>query len=169
MYGLADMWMTYSKFPALFLPHNFDSGFPYVHVADVCGAALFLAEEEKRNGEVYNIIDDPKYSTRHFFKTIAPLLNKKYVELPIDYRIYTIFFKSIHFFVKLFSKIIRCKFLIYLRETMLYATVDYRFSNSKLKKLDYKFKYSNREIGISETVQWFIEKGIIKVNKRNKM
>jgi nucleoside-diphosphate-sugar epimerase len=58
IYGIAQVLLNIAKLPTLMVPKNFNTGMPFVHVKDVCNAALFLAQKEEANGEIYNVVDD---------------------------------------------------------------------------------------------------------------
>lgn len=163
IYGIAQLWPNFAKLPIFIMPKNLSYGMPSVHVKDVCNTALFLAENERRLGQVYNVVDDSNLSSYDFFKLFSEVLNKKFISAPsIPLGVVTFFGKITAFVFRILSKIIPLPIFIYLRETALYSTADYKFSNEKLKSLDYKFLYPTVRDGIEETLSWYRERGMMK-------
>lgn len=168
IYGIAQMWLTFAKIPFFIIPKNLPYNMPFVHVKDVCNAALFLAENEKRIGEVYNIVDDGNLSSYEFFKLFCEVLGKKFITAPalmnvkVALAVINVFVKVVKFFLHILSKIIPLPTLIYFRETALYVTAVYSFSNEKIKSRGYKFLYPTLRDGIEETISWYREKSMMK-------
>lgn len=163
IYGVAQLWSNFAKFPIFIMPRNYSYGMPLVHVRDVCGAALFLAENEKRLGSVYNVVDDSNLSMHDFFKLFSEIVGKKFISAPpIPMGIVPAVGKVLVFTFKVLSKIIPLPIFMYFAETAYYSTGDFRFSNEKLKALGYKFVYPTLKDGIEETIAWYREKGLMK-------
>ena len=168
IYGVAQMWLNFAKIPFFIMPKNLPYNMPFVHVKDVCNAALFLAENERRLGQVYNIVDDSNISTYGFFKLFSEVSGKKFITAPdvknlkVMLAIVKAIVKASVFFLRILSKVIPIPIIIYFRETALYVTAIYGFSNEKLKSLGYKFLYPTVKDGIKETLSWYREKGMMK-------
>lgn len=163
IYGVAQLWPNFAKFPLFIIPKNFSFGMPSVHVKDVCGAALFLAENERRLGQVYNITDNSNLSMYEFFKLFSEIIGKKFISAPnIHLGVVSFLGRAVAFVFRMLSKIAPIPVFIYFRETALYSTTNYRFSNEKLKSLGYNFLYPHLKDGIQETLTWYREKGMMK-------
>jgi nucleoside-diphosphate-sugar epimerase len=133
---------------------------PLVHVEDLVNAAIFLAENDKSIGEVYNVLNDSPLQEQ-FLEFIYNTLGISFSTIPMPYP----FFKLITKFATYLAKRkdrkarkygIRPKFDLPMVEYLIHQ---YYFSNKKLKDLGFKFKYNDFRKGILETVQWYIENG----------
>lgn len=167
VYGLLQVWANYLKLPFIILPKSFPVSFPYVHVKDVCGAALYLARYERRSGTVFDVVDDQKYDVLDFFKLLCKFLNRKLTLIPVNYKTFIKLYKVTAFVFRILASFIPIPVFRYLKETIPYSTVNYKFSNKKLKKIGYKFLYPHIKDGLKETLDWLVENGFIK-KKKNK-
>jgi nucleoside-diphosphate-sugar epimerase len=96
----------------------------------------------------------------HFF---AEVLGKKVKDLPnVHMPVIKKIAAGFAFLCRILSKILPLRIIIYFRETALYATTDYRFSNEKLKSLGYQFIYPTVREGMPETILWYKENKMLK-------
>ena len=139
---------------------------PLVHVEDVSGSALFLADEKKYNGEAYNVADDYELDMVQTLKFIASLTNSTMkVILPIPLIIFKPFLKLLgkwslwearHLRKKMSGKAPVPKLE---SDLLVYMFGNYYFSNEKITQAGYKFKYPDRRIGLTETLVWYDNNG----------
>lgn len=163
IYGISQVLLNLAKLPVMMVPKNFNTGMPFVHVKDVCNAALFLALKEEANGQIYNVVDDSNMDSYQFVHFFAEVLNKKVKDLPnVHMSVVRKIVRGVAFLFRILSKIIPLRIIVYFRETALYATTDFRFSNEKLKSLGYQFIYPTVREGMRETIQWYRENKMLK-------
>jgi nucleoside-diphosphate-sugar epimerase len=166
-YGLWQVWTAFFKPPVVVLPKKFPLRVPYVHVKDVCNIALYLAENEKRKGNIFNVVDDEDYDVSVLFDLLSRYFNKKILYVPISYKLFILLYKFAAFLFRMLAAVIPIKPFLYLRETIPYATINYRFSNQKIKNFGYKFLYPSIREGLDETLDWLIANGKIKIKKKD--
>lgn len=164
VYGGGQMIMDPAQMDPLAAPCNFTGRVPLVHVADVCNAALFLAQNEDAQGEIYNLNDDSMYETKEFMKIIAEIRNHKYFEIPVPVPLGAMRLllglvangmKKVTDVVPLFKPPLEY-------DTVQFLGRDFTYSNTKLKKLGYKFIYPDARDGIRDTIDWYVKEGWIK-------
>ena len=82
VYGGGQIFFSLSKMKVVAMPTSLTGRVPLVHVRDVCGAALYLAEQPAASGQVYNVNDDSQMSTVEFSQYLAGVMGKRFVGLP---------------------------------------------------------------------------------------
>jgi len=163
VYGVAQLIFNFSKLRALAIPKNMKQGIPFIHVKDVCNAALFLSQKEEAVGQAYNIGDESNFTLYDFVHLLGEVEGKKVYDLPkIHLGIMKAIVKGVDFLLKIISKIIPLKVLVYFAETTLYAVSDFKFSNEKLKATGYQFLYPTVRDGMKETIEWYRSKKMMK-------
>ncbi|MGV9198614.1 MAG: NAD-dependent epimerase/dehydratase family protein [Promethearchaeia archaeon] len=139
---------------------------PLVHVEDVAGAALFLANADKFNGEAFNVADDYDLDMVQTLKFVASLTNSTMkVILPIPLVIFKPFLKLLgkwsYWEAKHLRKKVKGKDPVPKLESdlLVYMFGNFFFSNEKIKAAGYEFKYPDRRIGLVETIVWYDNNG----------
>ncbi|MHA1608056.1 MAG: NAD-dependent epimerase/dehydratase family protein [Candidatus Freyarchaeota archaeon] len=162
MYGVYNIIWFVARGVLPFIPENASKlSLPMVHVADVTGAAHFLAGKREAVGEVYNVVDDNTLNAKETLELIAALTGAHPMEVPVIP-------------VKLFGKVLvqaskLSAFMAKRRgerqklepDMLNYLFGNYYFSNEKLKRAGYKFIYPDRRVGLAETISWYISNGVL--------
>ena len=133
---------------------------PLVHVEDLVNAAIFLAENDKAIGEIYNVLNDTPLQEQ-FLEFIYKTLGITFSTIPMSYSFFKLLTKVATSVAKRKERKAR-KFGFrpkYDLPMVEYLVHQYYFSNKKLKDLGFEFKYNDFKKGILETIQWYIEKG----------
>lgn len=162
MYGVYNLIWFVAKGVLPFTAENASKiSLPLVHVEDVCGAAYFLAGKKEAVGEVYNVVDDNTLNAKETLELMAALTGARPVELPVV---------PLKLFAKIIMRISKLSAFMAKRrgerqrlepDMLNYLLGNFYFSNEKLKKAGYKFKYPDRRVGLAETISWYIEKGML--------
>lgn len=160
VYGSGQMIMDMYKMKAVLMPMNFSARIPWVHVKDVTNAALFLATNQKANGEAYNLNDDTQMTTLEFGKYMAELSKRPFVKLPpVPTGVIRPVVAKAASLLQFVSLNLLKKQPKLESDTVQYLGRDFAYSNEKLKKLGYKFSYPEARSGIKETVNWYQKNG----------
>ncbi len=162
MYGVYNLIWFVAKGVLPFTAENAAKiSLPLVHVDDVCGAAHFLAGKKEAVGEIYNVVDDNTLNAKESLELIAVLTGARPVELPVV---------PLKLFAKLVMQLSKVSAFMAKRrgerqrlepDMLNYLLGNFYFSNEKLKKAGYKFKYPDRRVGLAETISWYLEKGLL--------
>lgn len=162
VYGVAQIILTLARPPVLFVPKNFDQfKMPFVHVIDVVRAALFLFENKKSEFEAYNVVDDSTHSAYEFVHFLGEKLNKRVIDLPpMNSKRLRQFSEAIAPASLWLNKIFK-SIPVLEKESLVYIGQSFWFSNEKLKKLGFTFKYADVFQGIERTLRWYKRKKFI--------
>lgn len=162
LYGVYNLIWFVAKGVLPFLPENAAKvSLPLVHVSDVCGAAYFLAEKEGTVGEVYNVVDDNTLNAKESLELVAALTGARPMEFPVV---------PLGLLARVIRQLSRVSGFVAKRrgerqklepDMLNYLLGNFYFSNEKLKKAGYKFRYPDRRVGLAETISWYIEKGLL--------
>lgn len=129
-----------------------------VHVADVCGAALFLAEQpaEKVAGQVYNVADDSSYTLDEITRFIGQEVGFPFLPFPTSSL--EMVQKMNQRLVKKAEKIGRVSLLH--PEMSALLKYDSLLSTAKLQALGWRPNPSTRDAkeGLRQTIAWYKEK-----------
>jgi nucleoside-diphosphate-sugar epimerase len=131
----------------------------FVHVRDVCRAALHAYDKESMTGEAYNISDDSRITTAEFFRMICRELlgmEKDFNHVPSAVLI------PVAVVSQFLARILGTKSILE-KATLHYLSCDRIWDNSKLKETGFKFQYPTMERGMSETLTWYKDNGWFKV------
>ena len=142
---------------------------PLAHVDDIARSAIFLSDEKKFNGEVYNVSDDNDldmvqtlkfvaFNTDQRMKVLIPILMKPLKPL---LKVFGIFSKweAAHLRKKVDGKPQVPKIET---DTIIYMFGNFYFSNQKIKAAGFQFKYPDRRIGLIDTIKWYNQHGWLK-------
>ena len=148
-----------SKFIAI--PSNFNLGFPSVHAVDVVRAAMHLAQIPEAEGEDYIVDDDSGNTAIDIMKFAAEKFEKPFYLLPpVPLELLRGFMITVSFLDEKISHMLgRSPKFEY--EFMFMFGYDMRYSNEKLKSTGFEFKYPRFQDGMSETVKWYEEVGLL--------
>ncbi|MFX0103498.1 MAG: NAD-dependent epimerase/dehydratase family protein [Candidatus Hodarchaeota archaeon] len=135
---------------------------PMVHVEDLVRAALFLAKLPRENvvGEAFNVLDDCGFQD-DFTIVMGNIFNLPMTHMKTHWFLYKIIARMLYrlyfstmWIYRRFGK--RPKIDAPMAD---YIVHQYHFSNEKIKKLGFKFKYPDQWKGTRETVNWYIKNG----------
>jgi len=134
--------------------------FPSVHVRDLVGAALFLAEKEEAVGQAYNVLSDT-ITQPDLMAFLYEALGLPYVRLPVWWPAYKYFAEiGLNIVKGLDAKArrqgLRPKIDVPMVE---YITHQYWFSNQKLKNAGFQLAYPDPRKGLWEYIAWCRERG----------
>lgn len=162
VYGGGQMLMGPASMGMPMIPGNLTGRIPFVHVLDVCRAALFVAEEDRANGEVFNTNDDSTMSMVEYMRYVAALEGRAAFVLPGLIPVATM--RSVA--VGLGRALDAALRLVGKRSPLEPDSADYLgrdvlYSNDKLKSLGFSFTYPDARDGIRDTLRWYHDKGWI--------
>lgn len=161
VYGGGQMIRQFARTRRPRIPRNFRSRVPFCHVADVCAAALFLAQRDDVVGEAYNVVDDSAYTLAEVIRIIAGTRGyRSYWVMPIPIWWLRQFAYIAGFFMRQVSRITRRPPVIETQAVKLLG-VDHWHSNDKIKALGFRLQYPDAKDGLQETVRWYEANGWI--------
>lgn len=160
VYGMGTLILPLARPRRLFIPRNFNSRIPLVHVRDVCEAALFLATKKACDGEAYNLNDDTRMTVVEYMKYMGKLLGKPVTVLPpVPVRLVRGVLTRLAALEALTSKLSPGRARSLEPDAIEYLGVDIAYSNRKLKDAGYAFRYPDARTGLRETVDWYRKNG----------
>jgi nucleoside-diphosphate-sugar epimerase len=156
VYGMGTMILPLAKPKRLFIPANFTSRIPLVHVRDVCESALFLADRKACDGEAYNLNDDTQMTVVEYVKFMGELLGKPVTVLPpVPVRLVRALLTRLAALDAFASRLVPGRARSLEPDTIRYIGVDIAYSNRKLKDAGYRFRYPDAKTGLRDTVDWY--------------
>lgn len=162
VYGPGETAVQYFLFKFIkenkfFLIGNGNNLMSYVYVKNLIQATILAASAKSALGQIYFINDERPYKYKEVVDAIYSKLGKKRIDVCIPFLLAYIcaaLFRSL-------SVLLNKKPIIYPSRVKT-MVLKYAYSIKKAEKdLDYKPKY-NLEMGISETYEWYLEKGLLK-------
>ncbi|MBW2700919.1 MAG: NAD(P)-dependent oxidoreductase [Deltaproteobacteria bacterium] len=159
VYGGGQMIMQLAKMNPVMVPSNFSGRVPFIHVSDVVGAALHLAEHGDISG-AYNINDDSTMTQVEMMRYFAQMSGSVFVKLPpvpVEY-IRTGLGKVADVVQYLARDLLHMQSPIE-ADTVRYLNQDFLYSNDKLKATGYEFNYADAKHGLRDTIYWYREQG----------
>jgi nucleoside-diphosphate-sugar epimerase len=159
IYGSAQMILGAAGMKVAAAPKNFTARIPWVHVKDVCRAALHVATVPAGANKIFNLNDDTQMGTSEFFRYMAGLTGAKFVELPsvpIDSMK-----PAIHAFAETMQKITGLLGVPSPVEadTIDYLNEDFAYANDQLKSTGFQFTYPDARDGLRDTLKWYRDAG----------
>jgi nucleoside-diphosphate-sugar epimerase len=162
VYGMGTMIMPLARPKRLFIPCNFSTRVPLVHVRDVCEAALFLANKKASDGEAYNLNDDTQMTVVEYMRHMGEVFGKPVILLPpVPVRLVKALLNRLAPLEALVSEHLVKRPRSLEPDTIQYLGVDIAYSNQKLKEAGYRFLYPDARTGLRETVEWYRSSGWI--------
>ena len=159
LYGGGQLLMGTAQAPIHAIPSNFTFRIPFVHVTDVCTAALFLATKPKAKGHIFNLNDDSQMTNVEFMKYIAALEGKSAMLLPAVpvVQLRDVLGQVAKVVQSVAGKMGAVSPLEV--DSIDYLGRDIVYSNDKLKDLGYEFTYADARDGIRDTIDWYYQNG----------
>lgn len=159
VYGGGQMLMDVAKMKVNIAPINFTARIPFIHVKDVCRAALHVAQNDAGLGEVFNINDDSTMTMYEYFKFMAEENGNLFLPGP------PIYLPPIKAILMNFARVMQTfSGLLGINpkleaDSVAYLGVDFVYSNEKLKNTGFKFLYPDARDGIKDTLKWYRKEG----------
>ncbi len=162
VYGSGPLLMGSATTAVPIIPSNFTARIPFVHVVDVCKAALHLASQAEAVGEIFNVNDDSKMTTVEFVKYVAALEGRSalvvpgFVPIPAVRRLAGGLART----MQALAGAVGAQSPIE-ADSADYLGRDVLYDNDKLKSLGYEFTYAHAMDGIRDTLRWYHDHGWI--------
>jgi len=159
-YGSRRLFLEMKDNPVVAVPSNLTGHIPFVHAEDVARAALYLSTRPEAVNEVYNLNDDTDMTTVEYMQTMARLYARPFLKLPpvpLD-RILAALKPLLTLQLKVARDVLKVAPLAE-PDMLAYITEDFRYSNSKLKKTGFRFKFPDARMAFPETLQWYLGPG----------
>lgn len=162
VYGGGQLLLGVASMPVAAIPRNFTARIPFVHVKDVCGAALFLATAEAAKSQAFNVNDDSRMTNVELFAYLAAITGHRYVSLPsvpiVQMRpLLAALAGAMQAVAQGLSVTSPLD-----RPTMEYLGRDFTYANDKLKSTGYQLVYPDARDGIRDTIDWYRKEGWLK-------
>lgn len=159
-YGMAQLLLPLSKLPVIPFPRSMTNPMPSVHVTDLCRAALHLAEHPASNGEAYNVSDNGKLNQFEFFKYVAALYRKPFIEIPlVKVEQVERLAQAAASLSDFLSRRLTHRRPLIEKETLEFVRATFIFPNRKLKQTGFKLRYGDPRRGLKETIEWYRREG----------
>lgn len=141
---------------------NMTGNIPFVHVRDLCAAALHLATYPDADGEAYNVSDDGNIDAVKLAHLIASEMGTTPqvlppAPLPVVRKVLSGAAK-----VSMASARRRGKRPLLEYDQVQYFGRDYRYSNEKLKSTGFRFAWPDPEPELRATLRWYVDRGWLK-------
>jgi nucleoside-diphosphate-sugar epimerase len=160
VYGTGQLLRVAASGPVAMCPTNWRFRIPFVHVRDVCQAALFLAENPAADGEAYNLNDSSEVTNVELFRFVADLLGKPFVPLPqVSMGPLKAVLEPVARGLQWLSKNVTHRPPLLEAPVVEYLGVDLAYSNQKLLDAGYQLTYPDARQGISDTILWYQRNG----------
>ena len=164
MYGMYTIYKSVYKMGKMVVPVIFPNTkmlhMPCVHVEDLVDAAIFCGEHDETIGEAYNVGCDECTQTE-FIHHLCKATSNESVIIPVWYKLYNVMAKLLEwYFGKEIIKAKKWGTRPKIDGPMLeYITHEYYFSNEKLKKLGFQYKYPKVQDVTEDSVRWYLDNG----------
>lgn len=160
VYGTGQMFQAAAAGPVSLCPRNWQFRIPFVHVRDVCRAALFLAERRDTDGEAYNINDSSELTNVEFFRFVAGVVGKPFVALPaVDMDALKKILRPLASGLGWLSRNVTGELPPLEAPVVEYMGIDLAYSNRKLLETGFEFTYPDARHGIADTILWYQRNG----------
>jgi nucleoside-diphosphate-sugar epimerase len=160
VYGGGQLVMSMAKMNPAMAPANFTARVPFIHVRDVVGAALHLAEHQGKIKGPYNINDDSQMTQIDLIRYFAQMMGHLFVKLPpIPVEFIRAGVGKVAGVVEHLARDVLHVASPIEADTIEYLNRDFTYSNDKLKSTGYEFVYPDPHHGLRDTVQWYRDNG----------
>lgn len=128
-----------------------------VHVVDIAGFAIFIADKDFGLGEDYNVVDDSIISYHEFIHYIALLLGRRIRDVPVVrqtmLRPAALAAAKTWLYLEKNFNVPRVRILEVGSAT--YMASSYWVSNRKSKDTGFTYQYPDVKEGLRDTIEWF--------------
>lgn len=161
VYGGADLTLGMAKMKLIALPRNFTQPIPFVHVRDVCRAALHLADRKEAAGEAYNLSDGVIISTVEHARHVAQIMNRRFLLLPpVPVRALRAGLVQVARASQAVARRLKRKSPIE-ADTISYLGHSFVYANDKLLSTGFRFEFPDPREGVRQTLAWYAREGWI--------
>ncbi len=162
VYGGGEMIMQLATMNPLAVPANFTGRVPFIHVDDVVGAALHLAEHEGEIAGPYNVNDDSQMTQVELMRFFALLTGHNWIKLPpVPIEVLRTGLGAVADAVQHVARDMLGLKSPVEADMVRFLGHDFVYSNEKLKATGYQFVYPDARHGLRDTVLWYRENGWI--------
>jgi len=160
VYGGGQLVMGMAKMNPALVPANFTARVPFIHVRDVVGAALHLAEQGNGISGPYNVNDDSQMTQVELVRFFAQLTGHLFVKLPpVPVDLIRSGVGKVATWVQYLARDVLHTASPIEADTIQYLNRDFTYSNEKLKATGYRFVYPDPRPGLRDTLQWYRQEG----------
>lgn len=158
-YGSGQLLIGFAERPHPVAFKNLRGNIPFVHVRDVCAAALHLADYPGADGQAYNVTDDGRIDAIKLAELVADEMGTTARILPP---------MPLGAVRKVLSGVARVSTASARRkgtrplleyDQVQYFGRDYLYSTDKLKATGFKFRWPQPEPGLRATLNWYVANG----------
>lgn len=131
----------------------------FLHVEDMCRAAVHAYDNQAMTGEAYIVSDDTHITTEEFFRMVSRHLlgiEKDFFHVPLKMLV------PVAMASQFVARVFKTKSLLE-RATLHFLSCDKYWDNHKLKATGFEFKYPTLENGLRETLDWYKQSGWFRV------
>ncbi|MFN2593704.1 MAG: NAD-dependent epimerase/dehydratase family protein [Actinomycetota bacterium] len=162
VYGSGQLLIGLAERPHPVAFKNMTGNIPFVHVRDLCAAAVHLASYEDADGEAYNLSDDGRIDAIKLAQLIAAEMGTTAqilppMPLPAVRKILSGAAK-----LSMASARRRGKRPMLEYDQVQYFGRDFRYSNEKLKATGFRFAWPDPEPELRATLRWYVDHGWLK-------
>ena len=163
-YGGAQVLLDLAVRPTVFA--NQRANIPFVHVRDLCRAALFLADKHEVDGEAFNVTDDGRINSIGLVRLVADELGTAASIFPAVPA--PVMRGVLSGAARLSGRRARRRGTRPLLEhdQVQYFGRSYVYDNQKLKSLGFWYQWPEPEPGLRETIRWYLDRGWIQAPTR---
>jgi nucleoside-diphosphate-sugar epimerase len=128
-----------------------------VHVNDIDGFAIYIADKDFGLGEDYNIVDDSVISYYEFINYIGLLVGRRIGDIPLANlrRMRPVMIAAAEAWIWLENKFNVPRIRVFEPSSATYMSSSYWISNKKSKDAGYQYDYPDVREGLRDTVDWF--------------
>ncbi len=163
-YGSGQLLMQLGEKPVAI--RNLRGNIPFVHVRDLCRAALHLANHPDADGEAYNVTDDGRIDAVKLAHLVAYEMGVKARILPPLPLAPLRSVLSLAARASMAAAKRQGKRPLLEYDQVQYFGYDFLYSNDKLKSTGFTFEHPYPEPGLRETLRWYREHGWLATNSR---
>lgn len=161
-YGSGQLLIGFAERPRPAAFKNLTGNIPFVHVHDVCRAALHLSQFGDADGEAYNVTDDGRLDALALSRLVADEMGTSAAVLPaLPLRALRVALSGVaRVSMQVAARQGKRPLLEY--DQVQYFGRDYLYSNEKLKSTGFRFEWPEPEPGLRETLRWYVDNGWVK-------
>jgi nucleoside-diphosphate-sugar epimerase len=162
-YGSGQLLMGLAARPHPVAFKNMTGNIPFMHVRDLCAAALHLSEYPEADGEAYNTTDDGRIDALELAKIVADEMGTTAKILPPAPLgvVRKVLSGAAKVSTRAAKRSGRRPLLEY--DQVQYFGRNYLYSNEKLKQTGFRMRWPDPEPGLRATLRWYVDNGWISV------
>ena len=161
-YGHGGILITINKGWVPFLPKDAKNYITTsVHVHDLVGFSVYIADKDFGLGEDYNVVDNSVTSYYDFVRYLGLLVGRRMRDLPVInlQRARPIMIRLARLWCWLEEKYNVPRIRVFEPSSAVYMSSSYWISNKKIKETGYVFRYPDMHEGMRDTMDWFSKVG----------